>query len=465
MDEYQQQMKEASRLADEGNTEEAVQAYNSVIEKYHQRVGGYYHLALLYHSLGRLDEAIENFQKAAELSPVDASIFNNLGVLYYLKESLEAAETNFKRAVEIKSDYVDALYGLGKVYQYAGKYGPQKLEQYMKGLKKQTQTLYEQGRMEPAWKISQNMIKLSPDNAEYHNDYAVLCYELGKIEEAREAIDKAQKLAPEDADIQENHQVINSERGKAGRRGSGEAGYHPSLVTTNIFIVCMPKSGSTYLRVLLSEITGFPRVSAVQFYGHNEQDIFELALRQFDGASSITQQHVKGTENNVMLMKKYGIKPVVLVRNIFDILLSLHDHIEREDHRAPEGYVHKEYFSMSKEEKLLYLIRIHLPWFFNFYVSWREASKEIDTLWTSYEELFSDQMGTVSQILSFYGLSVDRDKIQSAMSAMENRDTRRDEGTSGRGASLSETHKKAVLELASVWKLGEKEMEIIGVSL
>jgi len=430
-----------------------------------------------------VDEAIENFQKAAELNPADASIFNNLGVLHFSKEFLEEAEASFRKAVGIEPHYADALYGLGKVYQkYADAGEPQKLEQHIHEVKSRIEILYEQNKVQEAWKISRRLVELSPDDAENQNDYAVLCHELDKMEEAREAISKAQKLATEDADIQENHQALYSNNRGDRRREvssstqkevtSNEQLKKPEIIKkkteikqSNIFLACMPESGSTYLRTILSEITGFPRMSAVQFYGHNEQDIFELVLRHMKQFNSVTQQHVKGTDNNIMLMKKYNIKPVITLRNIFDVVLSVYDHIEREDHRGPSGYIHKEYFRMSKEEKLDYLIRIHFPWFFSFYMSWREASEKMDVLWTSYEELFSDQIGTISRVLSFYSLPVCHDKIESAMSVMRDRNTRFNVGISGRGEKLQETHRKALLDLARVWKMDGKEMEMIGVKL
>ncbi len=45
---------------------------------------------------------------------------------------------------------------------------------------------------------------------------------------------------------------------------------------------------------------------------------------------AVVQQHVKGTQDNVRLMKEYAIRPIVNVRNIFDVILSLQDHWERE---------------------------------------------------------------------------------------------------------------------------------------
>ena len=233
---------------------------------------------------------------------------------------------------------------------------------------------------------------------------------------------------------------------------------------THIFVACFQKSGSTYLTELLSEITGFPSRALVAAYGHNDQDVHELALEDVEHKSSVTQQHAKGTANNVELLKKYGIRPVVLVRDIFDVMVSLYDHIERGRDRVPTGFVHREYRSLTKDQKLLYLVRIHAPWYFNFFVSWREASSTIDVLWLTYEELFADQVATVSRILAFYGRSADQATIEAAIrSTTGSRSTRFNVGVSGRGRDLPALHRQAIVDLASVWGIDTQDMRRIGI--
>lgn len=232
---------------------------------------------------------------------------------------------------------------------------------------------------------------------------------------------------------------------------------------TNIFIACFPKSGSTYLRKLLCELTGYPHVPAVQFYGHNEQDLFQPALRKFGTQNTVTQQHVKGTRNNVELMKTYGIRPIVLVRNIYDVVLSLHDHFEREGPYTPAGYVHREYGEMTFDERIEYLIRIHLPWYFNFLVSWREAASELDTLRVSYDEFFADPQEWTRRILDFYRISMAREQIGAAIAAMTEQDTRLNVGVRGRGCQFALEHRRMVQEIADAWRIDPSEMERIGI--
>ena len=231
----------------------------------------------------------------------------------------------------------------------------------------------------------------------------------------------------------------------------------------NVFIACFPKSGSTHLSEVLCRITGFPHIGAVQFYGQSEQDLYEPALRVLETTSSVTQQHVKGTATNVMLMQRYGIRPIVLVRDVLDALVSLHDHFERESTETPVGFVHREYRSMSFEERLSFLVHLHLPWYLHFLMSWREAAERLEVLWTSYEEIFADQAAGVRRILDFYGLKVEEEEIRRGIEAA-GRGRRFNVGVSGRGREmLTAECQEAARRIAASWGAGAELMEKVGL--
>ena len=145
--------------------------------------------------------------------------------------------------------------------------------------------------------------------------------------------------------------------------------------------------------------------------------------------------------------------------------MSIHDHIEQEDDKTPIGFVHREYYAMEKDEKLMFIIRIMLPWYFNFLMSWREAPDDISIVRLSYEELFSDVRGSLERIFSHFGIEVDANTISSAVAGMENKNTRRNVGVSGRGAALSSTHRAAILDLARCWNVGPEVMRSIGIEI
>ncbi len=236
----------------------------------------------------------------------------------------------------------------------------------------------------------------------------------------------------------------------------------------NVFVACFPKSGSTYLTTLLAEIMDFEKIPAIQInkgncYWYNEQDIYEKQLEIISKTDSVTQQHTKATENNIELLVKYNIKPVVLVRNIYDILLSHYDHVENDDHRQPVGFIHKEYFSLNENEKKHFLIEMHLPWYFNFFVSWREISKDMETLWITYEQLFTEKEKTINRILDYYSLTADSDRVLSSLKAIEEKNTRFNRGVIGRGDGLAVEHKAEIANKAKTWKIDPEAFELIGL--
>lgn len=233
----------------------------------------------------------------------------------------------------------------------------------------------------------------------------------------------------------------------------------------HIFVACFPKSGSTFLSKALQGLTGYPEYCSVDECGHNEQDISPRRLgraRQL----SVIQQHTKGTKANLNIMREFGMRPIVHVRNLFDVVISLHDHFFGEDHCFPTGYVHREFWKMQEQEQFDYLIHMHLPWYFNFLVSWHEAQRQFSLITTSYEELFANPAGTLRRLADFYGLDVDDAAIQRALEHAGRQHTRLNKGVSGRGRQiLTPTQRDAICRLARVWRVERKVTRSIGIDI
>ena len=235
---------------------------------------------------------------------------------------------------------------------------------------------------------------------------------------------------------------------------------------TIMFIAAFPKSGSTYITNLLSKLTGYPLQTTVQFFGHNEQDVFEVRLQGLIGLNAIIQQHAKGTLNNINLMRKYSIKPIFLTRNIYDVIVSLSDHTEKEDSKYPMGYIHPEYAEMNVDEKREFLIVNVIPWYLDFYISWRDASTEMEVLWISYENFFADQPAELKKIMKFYGLESDytEKNLKDSIATMPNSGNRLNIGKTGRGeALLSHEQKQLIINIARRWKLTDNCLSRIGI--
>jgi hypothetical protein len=239
--------------------------------------------------------------------------------------------------------------------------------------------------------------------------------------------------------------------------------FNPLRRQNHIFVACFPKSGSTYLCKALEALTGFRPGFVAEQGKHNDQDVSPRKLRRLRG-STVIQQHTKGTFNNVRILREFEIKPMINLRNLYDVVISLYDHLKTEDHRVPTGYVHREYWKLSYREQLDYIIHIHLPWYFNFLVSWHEASQEMPLFVSTYENLMQNRALVLRQIADFYSIDVADQAITRAIQTADGQFTRFNRGIVGRGrAELSTAQRESIGRLAQVWKLDATLWDQIGL--
>jgi hypothetical protein len=227
----------------------------------------------------------------------------------------------------------------------------------------------------------------------------------------------------------------------------------------HILLACLPKSGSTYLSTVLRELTGYPYAFASEPGSQNEQDLSERRLNRLR-RRAVLQHHLRATSTNVALLQMFGTRPIVQTRNFFDIVVSLHDHFEQNHRSLSCGHIPEEYWRLSWDERVTFLIHFHLPWFFNFVLSWREAARELDVCTVTYEQLFADQPRALRRIAAFYGLTVTEQQVAAAIERAKAKETRFNVGVGGRGIEqLGLHHRQAILRLAD---LCHEEMSATG---
>ncbi|HTU25606.1 MAG TPA: sulfotransferase domain-containing protein [Pirellulales bacterium] len=233
----------------------------------------------------------------------------------------------------------------------------------------------------------------------------------------------------------------------------------------HIFVACFPKSGSTFLAKALQGLTGYPEYHAAEEYVPNEQDISRRKLLKARRLSVI-QQHTKGTKTNLNILREFGMRPIVHVRNLFDVVVSLRDHFYGQDHHFPTGYVHREFWQLSERDQYDFLIQMHLPWYFNFLVSWHEAQRYFGLIMTSYEELFADPASTLRRLADFYGLAADDAAIERALDYAASQPTGFNKGISGRGRQMLTTAQRdAICRMAKVWQVDRKITRSVGIDI
>lgn len=203
----------------------------------------------------------------------------------------------------------------------------------------------------------------------------------------------------------------------------------------DLLIACFPKSGSTLLSKLLQAASGLPEAYLAELGPQHEQDLARRKLRRHT-RRSVVQQHFKATITNLELLDEFGIRPIVQTRSLFDAAVSLHDHYERDAQSLPCGILSSAYRAMNFADRIDYLICAHLPWYFNFYLSWREAAARTEIFPITYEQLTADPPGRLAAILQFYRLNVAPQRVREAVERMAAAETRRNVGVAGRGLTL-----------------------------
>ncbi len=279
-------------LMSQKRAEDAEVCYHQALYLDPDFVEAYSHLGVSLKKQGRSVEAEANFRKALELRPDYATAHNNLGNALQDQERVAEAEACYRQAIRYKSDYAEAYSNLGN-------------------------TLKSEGRLDEATQALERAIALKPDFVEPHFGLSVLktyvegdphlamleqqrplvdglaiesrirywfalgkAYEdTGRFDESFVAYEQGNRLKysllawdeAEDDTTLEQMMTLFSKEFFASRPKPTHSGKTP------IFIVGMPRSGTTLLEQILSTHPGV--------FGAGElKDLNELVIGAMPGA-------------------------------------------------------------------------------------------------------------------------------------------------------------------------------------
>ena len=184
-----------------GAIDSALQSYSQTIHLDPEYVPAYYRISQIYQMSGDIEKAIATLEELLKIRPglveaqmeiknltmsmdqpkvsiqmpprtdksdksTDPRYFYNQAVMLIQKEKYTEAIVDFKKAIHLKPDYLNAIIGLGAMYQNIGEYG-QSIEEYKKAL------------------------ALDPEHSGTHNNIAILYYTVKKNKLAIEHADRA----------------------------------------------------------------------------------------------------------------------------------------------------------------------------------------------------------------------------------------------------------------------------------
>jgi hypothetical protein len=221
----------------------------------------------------------------------------------------------------------------------------------------------------------------------------------------------------------------------------------------HVVVFSFPKSGTTYLHRLLLKCTGFVDYLLDHCSEDQQQCIVQQWAPMFLSQNTVSQIHAFATAPNLRMIEKLGIRPVVMVRNLFDVLVSLRDHILKEDHVIPVAQVPTAFHAWSEQDQFWFLVKMATPWYLNSFVSWQRASQQMNVLWVTYEELIADAQETVKRVLDHSNVQLEVNRLRQVIENIDPNTTRFNVGISGRGRlKLSGEQQAEIRAVAAVYK-------------
>lgn len=230
----------------------------------------------------------------------------------------------------------------------------------------------------------------------------------------------------------------------------------------NVVVACFPKSGSTFISDRLAAIDRCERAVFVPVGERREQEIdaasVKRELRAHPQSHLVGQLHVRLNVNTAAVCARFGIRCVVLTRDLMDCMVSICDHWDRESCVGPSGYWTPDLIADMERSGVSRLHAVTLtvaPWYVSFYLSWmhwrEEWMAEKPPLFLTYEEFFSDPRTGLRDLASQLDIKANTAQLEAALAV--DRSSRFNRGVSGRGREAFQKDRYAYAALLNLLSL------------
>ena len=221
-----------------------------------------------------------------------------------------------------------------------------------------------------------------------------------------------------------------------------------------IFVVCLPKSASTFLALALAGATGRRTIPAVPSGGLREQEFDAFGTLALRDRAVVLQSHTRYSKATRYFLQEVGTPPVLVVRDLLDSLISLWDHMRDEDPHVPVALVDRRDLLRDDAEMLDFLADVAAVWYVQFFAGWMRgaASGAVDLLMLDYETVTADPASAIESVCRHIGDPMPpMAAIARSLEQVRLSKPRFNQGTSGRGAQFGPERLARVERLAAFY--------------
>jgi hypothetical protein len=226
----------------------------------------------------------------------------------------------------------------------------------------------------------------------------------------------------------------------------------------SVVLAFAPKAAGTFLRSACITAIDGALVRTVHAQGGRDASFYlPTFLLYYAGGFPdrplVTHVHMQALPANRHFIEALGLKPVIMIRAIPDMLASYADMLD-DDPLSPDNWLNirlpQNYAALSLQDKSDFLVDMVGPWYASYFATWMEYAAAAPDLVCvlDYDGFVADPVATLERLLAHAGLPRSRDICQAALDAVwEHRsDFRFNKGVSGRGRTRFSAAQIARLE-------------------
>jgi hypothetical protein len=213
----------------------------------------------------------------------------------------------------------------------------------------------------------------------------------------------------------------------------------------SVVLAFAPKAAGTFLRSAACVATGGTLVRTVHAQGGRDASFYMPTFVMYYAGgypenTMVTHVHMQALPANRHFIDTLGLKPVIMVRSIPDMLASYADMLDA-DPLSPDNWLNirlpQNYAGLSAEAKGDFLVGMIGPWYASYFATWMEYAADAPQLVCvlRYDDFKRDPAAVLEKLLAHSGVPRAQAECRSALDLVWEARTsfRFNKGVSGRG--------------------------------